>query len=137
MGDFNAQDLANTAWAFATAGELTPALLGPIVVLDTMEVQGAKPQVMCYQMSMQGLAATGQIEASFVLLAREKVSGSLLHSGDSCCPMFRTPLEACRLVGDSNSASQVQAEVEWLGLITLAPMATALVQGSLPVRSGW
>ena len=27
MGDFNAQDLANTAWAFATAGQSDAALL--------------------------------------------------------------------------------------------------------------
>ena len=59
MGNFDAQNLANTAWAFGTAGELAPPLLNPILVLDTMEAQDAKLQAMCYQMLIQGLAATG------------------------------------------------------------------------------
>ena len=44
--------------------------------------------------------------------------------------MFHTLLDACRLVGDSNNASRVQAAVERVGLIALALMATALVQGT-------
>ena len=46
LGHFNEQNLANTAWAFATAGEPTPALLDPILVLDMLEVKDTKPQVM-------------------------------------------------------------------------------------------
>ena len=33
---FDAKNLANLAWALATAGEPAPALLDPIAVLDTM-----------------------------------------------------------------------------------------------------
>ena len=44
--DFEEQSLANTAWAFAMVGEPAPALLDPILVLDTMETPGAKPQVL-------------------------------------------------------------------------------------------
>ena len=57
MGHFFAQDLANTAWAFATAGEPTPALFDPILVLDNMEVKDAKPSVTCYQMLLAKAAA--------------------------------------------------------------------------------
>ena len=42
--EFNGQNLANTAWAFATAGRPAPALLDSILVLDTMESQGATPR---------------------------------------------------------------------------------------------
>lgn len=38
-------------------------------------------------------------------------------------------LEACRLAGDSHSILQIQASVERLGIIALAPRATAVVQG--------
>ena len=38
LDQFNAQELANTAWAFAIGGEPPPALLDPILVLDTLEV---------------------------------------------------------------------------------------------------
>ena len=43
MRDFNPQELVNTAWAFATAGKPPPALLHPILVLDTMDTQGTEP----------------------------------------------------------------------------------------------
>ena len=83
-------------------------------------------------MSMQGLAATGQIEAGFALLTRVEASGWLTHSWDECYLIFHTLLEACCLVGDFNSSSQVQAVLEGLGLIAVAPSATALVQGLAP-----
>ena len=59
IGHFNVQDLVNTAWAFATVGELTPALLAPIsiLMLDTMEMKDAKPQLTCYHCSYQMLLA--------------------------------------------------------------------------------
>ena len=57
VGHFNAQDLANTAWAFATVGEPTPALFAPILMLDTMEMKDAKPHVTCYQMLLAKAAA--------------------------------------------------------------------------------
>ena len=44
--------------------------------------------------------------------------------------MVRTLLEACRAVGDSESASQVQATVQRLGLLAHIPMATTFAQGS-------
>ena len=78
------------AWAFATAGEPVPAVLAPICVLDAIEMQGAKPQVMCYQMSMQGLAATGQIMAGFVLLERAEASRLLSHFDDTPAQLLST-----------------------------------------------
>ena len=48
MGDFNLQELANTAWAFAMSDRPAPALLDPILVLDSMTAQGDKPQVIYY-----------------------------------------------------------------------------------------
>ena len=66
-------------------------------------------------MSMQGLAATGQIEVSFVLLWRLEASGVLTHSDDNWYPMFHMLLEACSVVGDFNGTSQVQAVVDQLG----------------------
>ena len=57
------------AWASVVAGEPPPALQDPISVVDVMEVLSTLPQMMHYQMCMQGLAASGQIDASFVLLA--------------------------------------------------------------------
>ena len=131
MEDFEAQELTNTAWAFATAGEPTPALLDPILVLDVMEVRGAKPELLEHHMLMQALAVTCQIEVAFGLLARVEASGLLSHFDNDCYPMLRTLLEACRFDGDSNGASRVQASVDRLGLIALAPLATARVQGSL------
>ena len=50
IGHFNVQDLAKTAWAFATVGEPTPALFAPILMLDSMEMKDAKPHVKCHQM---------------------------------------------------------------------------------------
>ena len=40
------EDLTNMAWAFSTAGEPAPLLLDPMLVLDTLEAQGIKPDVM-------------------------------------------------------------------------------------------
>ena len=56
-----------------------PALLHPIFVLEEMEEQDAKPQVMPYQMLMQSLAASGQVETSFELLRQVETSGLLSH----------------------------------------------------------
>ena len=47
---------------------LSEMLGHPISVLDTMELQGVKLPLLCYRMSMQGLAATWQIAAGFALL---------------------------------------------------------------------
>ena len=57
IGHFNVQDLAKTAWAFATVGEPTPALFAPILMLHTMEMKDAKPHVTCYQMLLAKAAA--------------------------------------------------------------------------------
>ena len=96
-----------------------------------MQVQDAKPQVMPYQMLMQSLAASGQVEAGFALLWQVGNSGLLSHSNDSCYPVFRTLLESCRLVGDFECASQLQTAVDGLGLKGCACIATALLRGSM------
>ena len=46
LDQFKAQELANKAWAFATAGEPVLAMLNPIWVLDVVEGRGSKPQLM-------------------------------------------------------------------------------------------
>lgn len=123
VSDFKPQELANTAWAFVMAGEPAPAMLNPILVLDSMVAQGARPQLMYYQMSVQCLAATGQIVAGCALLARAEAEGLLSHSGENGHELFRALLEACRTVGNFDGASRVQAAVDRLGLGALAPMA--------------
>ena len=70
------------------ASQLVPALLHPIMVLDSMETQDAKPWVMPYQMLMQSLVASSQIEAGFVLL-QEVDTGLLSQSFEDCYPLFR------------------------------------------------
>jgi len=45
--------------------------------------------------------------------------------------MFHNLLQACRLTCDFNGVSRVQAVMDRLGLIALAPVATVVVQGSL------
>ena len=45
--------------------------------------------------------------------------------------MFHNLIQACRFVGDFNGVSRVQAAMDRLGLIALAPVATVVVQGSL------
>ena len=61
VGSFNAQELANAAWAFATAGEPMPALLDPVTVLDAQEMQGVRPDVIHYDVSIHSLAVTNKI----------------------------------------------------------------------------
>ena len=41
------------------------SVFGPISVLHEIDKQGAVPQVMCCRMSMECLAATGEIVAGF------------------------------------------------------------------------
>ena len=69
VGDFEVQGLTNTAWAFGKAGEPAPGLLDPSSVLDMIDVKGAKPQMLDYQLLMQCLATMGKLQAGFVLLA--------------------------------------------------------------------
>ena len=107
-----------------------PAVVHPIMVLDSMETQDAKPWVMPYQMLMQSLAASSQIEAGFVLL-QQVDTGLLSQSDEGCYPLFRMILQACGLVGDFDGASQLQAAVDQLGLKACLCIATALVQGSM------
>merc|ERR1719281_1556554 len=45
--------------------------------------------------------------------------------------MLHTLIQACRFIGDFNSVSRAQAALDRLGLTALAPVATAVVQGSL------
>merc|ERR1712093_847070 len=126
MRDFNAQNLANIAWALATAGEPALAVLDPFSVLEELEAHGAKAKLEDYQMSMECLVAKGQIVTGFALLLRAEASGLLRRGEENCYPMFRTLLEACRRAGDSRAASQVQAVVEQLGFSALGPVAVVL-----------
>ena len=80
-------------------------------------------------MLTQSLAASGQVEAGFVLL-RQMGTGLLSHSNEDCYPVFRTLLKSCVLVGDFGGASRLQATVDQLGLKACACIATAIVQGS-------
>lgn len=59
-GVFSAQGLNTLAWAFANLGELAPSLLDPVAVLDSTESQGAMPQVILYQMAVQGLSTISE-----------------------------------------------------------------------------
>ena len=70
------------------ASQVVPALLYPIIVPDSMETQDAKPWVMPYQMLMQSLVASSQIEAGFVLL-QEVDTGLLSQSFEDCYPLLR------------------------------------------------
>ena len=86
---------------------------------------------MYYAMSMQGLATMGQIESGFSLLERAEAKVLLSRSDNEGYPMFHNLLQACCFVGDVKGISRVQAAIDRLGLIALAPVATAVVQGSL------
>ena len=86
---------------------------------------------MDYAMSMQGLATMGQIESGFSLLERAEAKGLLSRFDNEGYPMFHNLLQACRFVGDVKGISRVQAAIDRLGLIALAPVATAVVHGSL------
>jgi len=125
MRDFNTQGLANTAWVFAMVSKSGNVLLDPIFALDAMESRGADHQVMRYQMAMHGFAATGQIQAGFVLLARVEANGLLCHSDGKCYVIYHTLLEACRSVGDFKAASRVQMAVDLLSLAAHAPNAVS------------
>ena len=70
-----------------------------------MQMQDAKPQVMSYQMLMQSLAASGQVETGFELLQQVETIGLLSHSHKDCYPLLRTLLQACHLAGDFYGAS--------------------------------
>ena len=59
------------------------------------------------------------------MLARAEANGLLPHFCNEGYPMLHTLTQACRL-----SASRVQAAMDRLGLVALAPAAMALVQGS-------
>ena len=65
------------------AAQLMPALLHPILVLS---------ELMPYQMMMQNLAASGQVEAGFVLLWQVGNGGLPPHSNDSRYTVFHTLL---------------------------------------------
>ena len=107
-----------------------PALLHPIMVLDSMEMQDAKPWVMPYQMWIQSLVASSQIEAGSALL--QQVDTRLLsQSVEDCYPLFRMIRQACALVGDFDGASWFQAAVDQMGSKACLCIETALVQGSM------
>ena len=103
---------------------MVPALLHPIMVLDAMETEDAN------LMLMQSLVASSQIEAGFALL-QQMDTGLLSQSDEDCYSLFRTILQACRLAGDFDGTSELQAAVDQLGLKACLCIATALVQGSM------
>jgi len=82
-------------------------------------------------MVMEGLAACGDVEAGFDLIAHAEGNGLLAHPDENCCWLFRTLLEACRAhpasVHNSDRASRVQAVVDRLALTSLEPKASTLV----------
>ena len=119
---------ANTIWAFAVSCEPPPLLLDSMSVSETMKAKGVDLQMLYYRMSMQCLAATGEIVAGFALLARVEASGMLSTvGGDMSYPIFRVLVEACRTVSHSEGPSRVQATMEQLGSIALAAAAAAPV----------
>ena len=73
----------------------------------------------------------GQIEAGFSLLEWAEAKFLLSNSINEGNPMFHNLVQACRLVGDLNSVSQLQAAMDRLGLTALVPVSTAVVQLSL------
>ena len=75
---------------------------------------------------MQSLVASSQIEAGFALL-QQMDTGLLSQSDEDCYSLFRTILQACRLAGDFDGTSELQAAVDQLGLKACLCMATALV----------
>ena len=44
MGDFNAQELANTAWAFATAGQNDTLVFAALATVAVRRIGGFNPQ---------------------------------------------------------------------------------------------
>lgn len=97
--------------------------------LDAIESQGTQPPVLYYRMVMECLGTSGEIVAGFALLARVEACGLLSSWDENCYPMFRTLLETCWAIGDSEGASRVLAWVDRLGLEGLCPTARVL-QGS-------
>ena len=75
---------------------------------------------------MQSIAASGQVEAGFMLL-QQMHTGWQSHSDKDCYPVFRILLYACRWVEDFDGASRLQAAVDQLGLKACLCIATALV----------
>ena len=142
LDEFLPQALANTAWAYAMAREPAPPMLQPISVLDLIEAGGEPADVMYYRMSMQGLAARGELDAGFALLERAEKQVGHLSSSDGprspsvgerderdCYPIYRILLDACRASNDGERAAQLQLRIERLGLKAIAPEATATVNG--------
>merc|ERR1711908_188906 len=117
LGDFTGQNLANTAWAFATADQPFSAPLDAIAVLDALDAQGHKPQAIHYSMSVQGVAVLGQMEAALVLLIRSEADGLPSQSDETYYPSFHTLLEGGRESSGCGIAVRVQAVVHRLGLI--------------------
>ena len=69
-----------------------------------IEARGFVPQVIYYDMSMQGLARKGDIEAGFNLLDRAEAKCLLSQCDQSCYVIPHTLLEACRIVGNQSAA---------------------------------
>ena len=70
MGDFNAQDLANTAWAFATAGQSDAQLFTALAREAEWHVRDFKAQNLAN--TAWAFATVGKSDAQlFTALARE------------------------------------------------------------------
>eukprot|EP00747_Dinoflagellata_sp_TGD_P085841 gnl/TRDRNA2_/TRDRNA2_163039_c0_seq2.p2 gnl/TRDRNA2_/TRDRNA2_163039_c0~~gnl/TRDRNA2_/TRDRNA2_163039_c0_seq2.p2 ORF type:complete len:120 (-),score=15.03 gnl/TRDRNA2_/TRDRNA2_163039_c0_seq2:44-403(-) len=113
-----------------TAGEPMPTVLDPMSVLGVMkEFSGScRPQLSHCLMTVQCLATSGQIETAFELLTHFEAFGLLSHPEKDYYTIFHAMLEACRVVGDSSSASRLDAAAAWLRLRGLGPTATVLPQ---------
>ena len=84
-----------------------------------------------YASRWRHVSPMGRIEAGFVLIDRAEAKGLLSNSDNEGYPMLHNLIQACRFIGDLNSVFRAQAALDRLGLIALAPVATAVVQGSL------
>ena len=62
MGDFNPQDLANTAWAFATAGQKDASLFAALATAAQRHMGAFNPQALAN--TAWAFATAGQQNAS-------------------------------------------------------------------------
>eukprot|EP00747_Dinoflagellata_sp_TGD_P128229 gnl/TRDRNA2_/TRDRNA2_174497_c2_seq5.p1 gnl/TRDRNA2_/TRDRNA2_174497_c2~~gnl/TRDRNA2_/TRDRNA2_174497_c2_seq5.p1 ORF type:complete len:138 (-),score=27.83 gnl/TRDRNA2_/TRDRNA2_174497_c2_seq5:33-446(-) len=112
VNKFNAQELATTAWAFATVGERNEAALAMFVKAPERG-------------KVERPGAPGSFMSGFALLARAEQSGLLSFADNSCYPLLRMLFESCRAIDNPDAASWVRAVMERLCLIARPPAATA------------
>merc|ERR1712007_106322 len=126
--DIRQRNIVVTAWAIAMAGAPVPDLLDSVLLLDSAEACGTEHEVLDYERSMQGVAATNQVLAGFAALARAEANQLVYAVDDNSYTFFRTLREACRVANASDGTSRAQAALERLELIAATPVAMARVQ---------